>query len=57
MMLTKLPKTIVWRGQVYEVPSMDEIEAWIYDSVCETPDGDRVEPDHPDSWLYLLGFI
>jgi len=34
---------------------MAELEFWMFDSVCETPDGDIVEPDHPDSWLALLG--
>jgi len=53
----KLPKTIIWNGQKYEVPDMDQIEEWVWDSVCETPDGDIVEPDHPDSWLSLLGLI
>lgn len=57
MFPTELPKSITWRGQVYDVPSMDEIEEWVCDSVCETPDGDTVEPDHPDSWLRLLGLI
>jgi|LakMenE18May11ns_1017448.scaffolds.fasta_scaffold7692856_1 hypothetical protein len=52
-----LPYRIKWRGKVYEVPSTDEIEMWIWDSVCETPDGDEVEPDHPCSWLSLLGLI
>jgi hypothetical protein len=51
------PKTIQWRGQTYQVPSMSEIEVWVLDSVCETPEGDCVEPDHPDSWLSLLGII
>jgi hypothetical protein len=39
------------------VPSTKEIEAWVYDSVCETPWGDIVEPDHPKSWLRILGLI
>ena len=49
--------TIKWRGEEYEIPGMAELEQWVYDSVCETPDGDTVEPDHPDSWLSLLGLI
>lgn len=52
-----LPKQIKWRGEIYDTPSMEELEMWSYDSVCETPDGDTVEPDHPDSWLSLLGLI
>jgi hypothetical protein len=39
------------------VPTMDEIQAWTLDSVCETPDGRMLEPDHPDSWLSLLGLV
>ena len=49
-----LPATLTWHGQDYPVPEMDQLEA---DSVCETPEGDIVEPDHPDSWLSLLGII
>jgi hypothetical protein len=25
--------------------------------VCETPEGDTVEPDHPHSWLRILKLI
>jgi hypothetical protein len=52
-----LPDTIVWHGRRYPTPSEQQIEHWVFDSVCETPDGDTVEPDHPDSWLCLLGLI
>ena len=45
------------RGDRYPIPSDAELESWVFDSVCETPDGETVEPDHPDSWLRLLGFI
>ena len=59
--LTQAPKRkrreITWRGDVYEVPSMAELESMVFDSVCETPDGETVEPDHPDSWLSILGLI
>ena len=51
----QLPETVRWNGDEYAVPALDEIEFWIFDSVCETPDGDIVEPDQPDSWLALLG--
>ncbi|BBV94603.1 hypothetical protein ACEF57_24280 [Salmonella enterica subsp. enterica serovar Dublin] len=53
----QLPKTIIWKGNEYEVPDMAEIENFVFDSVCETPDGETVEPDHPDSWLSLIGLI
>ncbi len=55
MNFLSLPTTINWKGDDYETPSEDALEFWIVDSVCETPDGDIVEPDHPDSWLSLLG--
>lgn len=43
-------------------PSMAQIEAWVFDSVCEATDGCSVEPDgycqdgHP-SWLRVLGLM
>jgi hypothetical protein len=40
-----------WR----DVPSIAECMEWTLDGVAETPDGSRVEPDAPDSWLSLLG--
>lgn len=46
-----------YAGKWYETPTQEELECWSYDGVCETPDGDIVEPDHPRSWLCLLGFI
>jgi hypothetical protein len=49
--------TVVWKGDEYEVPGAEQIEAWVTGSLCETPDGDVVEPDHPDSWLSILGLI
>ena len=51
------PILIEWNGEEYYVPSFEEIESMVYSSVCETPDGCRVEPDHPDSWLSILGLI
>ena len=41
----------------YDVPTNEEIEEWTFDSICFTPDDDEVEPDHPDSWLSILGMI
>jgi hypothetical protein len=41
----------------YDIPSNEEIEEWVFDSLCPTPADDDVEPDHPDSWLSLLGMI
>jgi hypothetical protein len=45
------------RMEWFEVPSFKEIESWVYDSVCETPEGDPIEPDNPRSWLSILGLI
>jgi hypothetical protein len=41
----------------YDIPCNEDIEEWTMDSVCFTPGDDEVEPDHPDSWLSLLGLI
>jgi len=56
------PETVTWNGEEYEVPSFEEIEMWVYDSVCESVTGHTVEPDGygPDdspSWLIILGLI
>jgi hypothetical protein len=45
------------KGEWVPVPSTDALMEWSFDSVCETPDGRSVEPDHPDSWLRLLGLV
>ena len=55
-------ETIEWRGQVFDVPELDELEGWVFDSVCETLDGDMVEPDGWNvegcpSWLLVLGLV
>lgn len=50
-------KRIIWRGQSWPAPTEAELEHWTFDSVCETPDGRTVEPDHPESWLRILGLI
>ena len=41
----------------YEVPCNEDVEEWALDSSALTPAYDDVEPDHPDSWLSLLGLI
>jgi hypothetical protein len=46
-----------WKSKWWTVPTMDEVGRWTFDSVCETPDGDIVEPDAPDSWLHLLKLV
>src|SRR5690606_34111181 len=52
-----LPETIIWKGNEHEVPDLAETEEFVFDSVGETPNGEAVEADHPDSWLSLLGRI
>jgi hypothetical protein len=53
-------------NRIYHVldqqPSDDQIEEWVYDSVCDATDGCQVEPDgrceHGHvSWLLQLGLI
>ncbi len=46
----------------FRAPSMESLEEWCCDSICESVGGDRVEPDghgeHGDpSWLLALGMI
>lgn len=57
-----LAKQPAWVQKVKSLPSMRSMERWQMDDICETPSGDRVEPDGtgPDgapSWLVLAGFI
>ncbi len=46
-----------WRSNWWPVPAMEDVERWTFDSVCETPAGDIIEPDADDSWLRLLGLV
>jgi hypothetical protein len=48
---------VLWQGEWYPAPTMARVEAWVFDSVVETPDERDVEPDDPDSWLSILGMI
>jgi hypothetical protein len=41
----------------YEVPTLEEVESWTFSDTVPTPADDDLEPDHPDSWLRLLGLI
>ena len=50
-------KRVRWRGDWWPLPSDAELQEWSIDSVCETPDGRSVEPDHPESWLSILGLV
>ena len=55
--MAKNPGKFLFKGKYYSVPSLKTLEKWSYDGIAKTPDGKRVEPDHPDSWLVLLGFM
>lgn len=43
-------------------PDFEQLEEWVFDSVCEATDGCPIEPDgvcehgHP-SWLIVMGLI
>lgn len=41
----------------HDVPTIAQLMAWSFDGIAETPDGSRVEPDAPNSWLTLLGVV
>ena len=41
----------------YQVPTLEEVEEWTFSDTVPTPADDELEPDHPDSWLRLLGLI
>ena len=41
----------------YSLPTVGEIEQMAHDSVCYSPIEEPCEPDAPDSWLRLLGYI
>ena len=56
------PEYITWNGEEYETPDLEQIRDWVFDSICETLDGQRIEPDgHAfngcPSWLIALGLI
>lgn len=46
-----------WNSKWWEIPTMDEVQRWTLDSVCETPAGDIIEPDADGSWLRLLNLV
>lgn len=58
-LVARLP---AWQREVKELPSMETLERWHDDGICETPTGERVEPDGTGtdgvpSWLRVLGLI
>jgi hypothetical protein len=48
---------VKYNGEWYSVPTLEDVEEWVFDSVCFTPEEDEVEPDDPNSWLSILGLI
>lgn len=53
-----VPILKLWfHGRWFDLPTTDDLMGWSLDGVCETPDGSRVEPDAPTSWLSLLGVV
>jgi hypothetical protein len=45
-------------GRFVERPPAEDIESWIYNGVAKTWDTDEdCEPDHPRSWLVVLGIF
>jgi len=46
-----------WNSKWWEIPSMEQVQEWTLDSVCETPAGDIIEPDADGSWLRLLHLV
>jgi hypothetical protein len=52
---TSCPSLVHTVSDWYDIPTSKEIERWLFDPLCLTPDDDTVGPDHPDSWLSLLG--
>ncbi len=52
------PRLRLWfDGAWFDVPTIAQCMEWTFDGVAETPDGSRVEPDAPESWLTLLGVV
>jgi len=56
-----LPVWVEWDGERFDTPDIDQVGRWIIGSVCESIEGDRIEPDGVTfsgcpSWLLVLGF-
>ena len=46
-----------WNSRWWEIPTLEQVQEWTLDSVCETPAGDMIEPDADGSWLRLLNLV
>jgi hypothetical protein len=62
--MTKLleSRSSFWRVNVTALPSIETLNHWAYDGVCETLTGDTIEPDgtgidQSPSWLLALGLV
>ena len=56
------PLWVEWSGERFYTPQFEAIDLWVHDSVCETLDGQQVEPDGVGpigcpSWLLALGIV
>ena len=59
---TGLPEWVEWDGEQFDTPDFEELEQWVFDSICETLDGQRIEPDGVafngcPSWLLALALV
>ena len=57
-----MPETITYKDEVFVVPDMEQIEYWVFDSICEALDECPIEPDgycehNYPSWLIALNLI
>lgn len=53
-----------WKRQVTHLPSLEDLQHWTFDSICETTTGEMLEPDYRGngadigpSWLIALGYL
>jgi len=53
-----------WKKSVEHLPSLEDLQRWTFDSVCETTTGEMLEPDYRGnaadigpSWLVALKYI
>lgn len=50
-----------WRLDITELPTKEMVDEWIFDNVCETINGEPIEPDGTGadgpSWLVALGLM
>ena len=48
-----MPETITFKDEVFTVPDMEQIEYWVFDSVCEALDECSTEPDGHLSLIHI----